>query len=172
MKKLNLILNSIIFLFFSTQLYSQEHFISGKANIIDGDTIKIFEEKIRFYGIDAPEIKQKCKKNWVTYLCGVYSKNFLISLIADSDVTCEYTERDRYKRIIGICYLGNIDLIKIKKSKDKEINRLMVLNGHAVAYKQYSKKYIKDEKFAKSNFLGLWSHDTEFEMPWEWRKKK
>ena len=36
--------------------------ISGFAKVVDGDTIKINSKKIRLYGIDAPEKKQKCKK--------------------------------------------------------------------------------------------------------------
>ena len=36
--------------------------ITGYAKIIDGDTIKINSNKIRLHGIDAPETKQKCKK--------------------------------------------------------------------------------------------------------------
>ena len=68
MKKLSLILFSLLILFFSTQSYSQEKFISGsphKVNVIDGDTITIHGEKVRLHGIDAPEMEQICrtKKN-------------------------------------------------------------------------------------------------------------
>ena len=50
----------IIFLLISKISFAEE--ISGNANIIDGDSIKIGSKKIRLFGIDAPEIKQKCKK--------------------------------------------------------------------------------------------------------------
>ena len=40
-KKLSLSLFSIFILFFITQLHGQEKFISGKAKIIDGDSIRI-----------------------------------------------------------------------------------------------------------------------------------
>ena len=49
----------IIFLLISKISFAEE--ISGNANIIDGDSIKIGSKKIRLFGIDAPEIKQKCK---------------------------------------------------------------------------------------------------------------
>ena len=58
MKKLCLTLSSsiIIFLFIFTYSYSDEkNTIKGKAIIIDGDTIKINDKKIRFGGIDAPK---------------------------------------------------------------------------------------------------------------------
>ena len=31
------------------------------------------------------------------------------------------------------------------------------------------KKYAKDEEYAKTNKLGIWT--MKFEYPWEWRKK-
>ena len=40
--------------------------ISGIAKVTDGDTIRINQKKIRFYGIDAPEKEQKCTKVWLT----------------------------------------------------------------------------------------------------------
>ena len=44
----------------------------------------------------------------------------------------------------------------------------MILNGYAVAYKKYSKKFVAQENLAKKEKLGLWA--GTFEMPWEWRK--
>ena len=63
MKKLSQILfSSLLLLFiFSSSIYSKE-IIIGKAEVIDGDTIKINSKSIRLFGIDAPEKKQKCKK--------------------------------------------------------------------------------------------------------------
>ena len=37
--------------------------ISGVPSIIDGDTVKILNKRIRFHGIDTPEKKQTCIKN-------------------------------------------------------------------------------------------------------------
>jgi endonuclease YncB( thermonuclease family) len=64
---------------------------------------------------------------------------------------------DRYKRYIGVCFIGDIDL-----------NKWMVINGYAVAYKRYSKDYIEDENYAKKNKIGLWS--GSFIHPEKWRK--
>ena len=69
MKKLSLSLFSIIlFLSIITSASSFEKIIIGKANVTDGDTIKINDKKIRLFGIDAPETKQFCKKVYLSYL--------------------------------------------------------------------------------------------------------
>tara|TARA_B100000902_G_C26788757_1_gene658730 strand:+ start:317 stop:538 length:222 start_codon:yes stop_codon:yes gene_type:complete len=71
---------------------------------------------------------------------------------------CKSSGKDRYNRFIAVCY------------KDKtNINRWMVSNGYAVAYRKYSKKFVSQENLAKKENLGLWG--GTFEMPWEWRKK-
>ena len=63
MKKLNLILSSFIIIFlFIFSLAKADTFLSGFPLIIDADTIKIGNDKIRLFGIDAPEKKQFCKK--------------------------------------------------------------------------------------------------------------
>ena len=59
MKKLILVL--IILLNLNTKLITGE--IYGSSVVTDGDTIKILHNKIRLYGIDAPERNQKCIKN-------------------------------------------------------------------------------------------------------------
>ena len=51
---------------FSTNILAQE--IIGIPKIVDGDTVSINNYKIRLEGIDAPEMKQKCKKEKRTAL--------------------------------------------------------------------------------------------------------
>ena len=34
--------------------------VTGKARVVDGDTLHINQTKIRLHGIDAPEMKQIC----------------------------------------------------------------------------------------------------------------
>ena len=156
-KKLSLSLFSIFFLFFITQLHSQEKFISGKAKIIDGDSIRIEKHRIRLLGIDAPEMKQLCKdKNNEDYACGHLSKNFLISFIDGvknlknlKEVFCYYSEFDKYNRVLGECFVG--------PKRIYNLNQAMVLSGHAVAYLRYSDKYLKDQEEAmiKKKACGL-----------------
>ena len=168
MKKLSLSLFSII-LFSSiiTSAISFEKIIIGKANVTDGDTIKINDQKIRLFGIDAPETKQFCKEVYLSFLifnfkrdykCGEKSTSALKKKIKNKKIRCLVQDKkDRYRRNIGICYL-----------KKQDINSWLVKNGYAIAYRRYSKKYIIDEQFAEDNKLGIWQ--GTFMEPEKWRR--
>ena len=73
------IYNLLFILFLSFSAFSQT--ISGKAKIIDGDTIHIGSNKIRLHGIDAPEFNQNCKKQNINWSCGKDSTYVLVNLI-------------------------------------------------------------------------------------------
>ena len=85
---------TIIILFFFSFSYSQAKNISkGKAVVVDGDTIKIKDEQIRFGGIDAPESyyrgkKQTCIKDNKKFFCGKISKDKLIEKIGNNSLNC------------------------------------------------------------------------------------
>ena len=156
---------SIIILFFFQNIQASE--IIGVPKVVDGDTIHIKSYKIRLEGIDAPEIKQKCKKSYLQimffnfqkdYYCGLVSKKKLIQKIANKRVKCILLGKDRYKRYLAKCLKGTIDL-----------NRWMVRNGYAIAYRKYSKLYVTDENLAKDEKLGLW--EGIFVEPEQWRRK-
>ena len=163
-----IIISSIFFILTYNDVRSENiNKISGFAKVVDGDTIKINSKKIRLYGIDAPEKKQKCKKTYLTisfmsftkdYMCGQISTQKLIKKINNQKLNCNIIDVDRYKRLIGECFKRNINL-----------NSWMVSNGYAVAYRKYSKKYVTDEINAKNNKLGIWQ--GKFEMPWDYRRK-
>ena len=154
MKKFNISL--VILLILSSKSLAGE--ISGFPIITDGDTIKIFNKRIRFHGVDAPEKKQICIKNFKEYSCGVEATTALAKKIDGRKVVCRVQDKlDRYKRYIGECFIEDINL-----------NKWMVRNGYAVAYRRYSKDYIRDEDYAKKNKLGLWS--GVFIHPEKWRK--
>ena len=155
----------IIFtLFFFQTVQASE--IVGFPKVVDGDTIHIKSYKIRLEGIDAPEMKQKCKKPYLKimffnfqkdYYCGQMSKKKLVQKIGNKPVKCILLGKDRYKRYLAKCLKGTINL-----------NRWMVRNGYAIAYRKYSKIYIPDENFAKEEKLGLWG--GTFIKPEKWRK--
>jgi endonuclease YncB( thermonuclease family) len=44
--------------------------LTGIPTVIDGDTIDIHGQRIRFHGIDAPESKQICVFGGIKYRCG------------------------------------------------------------------------------------------------------
>ena len=128
-----------------------------KVKVIDGDTIHIGTIKYRFFGIDAPEIKQICEKDNKKVECGILAKNFLKNKIGDKIPACITKDKDRYQRFVAECFIGN-----------ESLSRFMVREGYAVAYSQYSKDFLEDEKFAKENRLGIWS--MSFQTPSEYRK--
>jgi endonuclease YncB( thermonuclease family) len=143
-----------IFSFFlSTILIADEK----KIQVIDGDTIHIGKLKYRFFGIDAPEIKQICEKDNTKIQCGVIAKSALKNKIADKIPECVVKDKDRYQRLVAECFIGK-----------ESLSRFMVREGYAVAYSQYSKDFIEDEKYAKENKLGIWS--MNFQIPSEYRK--
>ena len=146
----------IIFLFFSQKIYAEN--IIGHAKVIDGDTIHIDNKKIRLEGIDAPEIKQKCKKKFFINIifnrykfskripCGTRLLRPNYKKIGNSKVSCISSSKDKYKRFLATCF------------KEKtNINKWLVRSGYAIAYKRYSKRYISEEDYAKKNKLGLWA---------------
>ena len=143
-----------IFSFFlSTILIASEK----KIQVIDGDTIHIGKLKYRLFGIDAPEIKQLCEKDNTKIQCGVIAKSVLKNKIADKIPECIVKDKDRYQRLVAECFIGK-----------ESLSRFMVREGYAVAYTQYSKDFIEDEKYAKENKLGIWS--MNFQIPSEYRK--
>ena len=145
-------ISALVFFFTYTDIKSQD------IKITDGDTIKLNGDKIRFSGIDTPELKQTCVKNKVKILCGLNAKKILVDKIGNNKVTCVKEGKDRYKRILAECFVNN-----------ESLSSYLVRSGYAFAYRKYSKKFISDEEFAKSNKLGMWS--MEFDYPWDWRKK-
>jgi|TARA_B110000027_G_C15994403_1_gene244593 endonuclease YncB( thermonuclease family) len=152
----NAIFVLIILLNLNVEVIADE--IYGYPLVTDGDTVKILGNRIRLHGIDAPEKKQKCVKNFKEYSCGEVSTNALIEKIDKKVVKCLVEKKkDRYGRFIGVCFV-----------KQENLNKWMVRNGHAVAYRRYSEDYILDEKFAKTRKLGLWS--GTFLEPKKWRK--
>ena len=157
----------ILFLVMLSNSIAEE--ISGIPKVVDGDTIHINNYKFRLEGIDAPEMRQQCKKEsfkisffigftfYKDYSCGRVSKEKLITKIDTTEIKCISSSKDRYKRYIATCYKGKTNL-----------NQWMVRNGFAIAYRRYSMTYVPDEEFAKENKLGLWK--GKFMEPEKWRK--
>ena len=156
LNKINLFLViSICLIFFFLTYYDVK---SYEIKIIDGDTIHLNNEKIRFTGIDTPELKQTCSKNNEIIYCGIQARQLLINKIGKNKVKCVREGKDQYKRTLAECFVNDLSLSKF-----------LVREGYAFAYRKYSKKFIEDENFAKNNNMGIWS--MKFEYPWDWRKK-
>lgn len=135
--------------------------ITGKViRVADGDTITILDaqntqNKIRLYGIDAPEKAQDF---------GNKSREKLASLVAGKDIAVTVLDIDRYGR--------NVGRINIE---GKEVAEEMLKAGMVWVYTSYCKipecKQWKElETQAKTAKIGLWSNPTAQE-PWLWRKE-
>ena len=142
----------LVFLFSYIDVKSQD------IKITDGDSIRINGEKIRFSGIDTPELRQTCLKQGIQVPCGIEAKQILIDKIADNKIVCIREGKDQYKRTLAECFVNN-----------ESLSSYLVKSGYAFAYRRYSKKFITDEDFARANKIGMWSMD--FDYPWDWRKK-
>jgi len=132
---------------------------SDQLIVTDGDTIRIGDERIRFSGIDAPEIKQTCIYQEMEFKCGEFSKNLLIEKISNQQVSCIRESTDQYGRTLAECFLGK-----------ESLSSYLVREGYAFAYRRHSDKFILDEEYAQSKGNGMWSMD--FMFPWDFRKSQ
>ena len=149
----------LISLFLLVFLLTINDIKSQELKVVDGDTIHLNGEKIRFTGIDTPELKQTCFKNEVIHLCGVTAKKILIEKIGGNKVECIREGKDQYKRTLAECFVDN-----------ESLSSYLVRSGYAFAYRKYSKNFIPDEDYARINKFGMWS--MEFAYPWDYRKSK
>ena len=132
--------------------------ILGVAQVIDGDTIDVAGQRIRLYGIDAPELAQNCIHATGEWDCGRRAALWLQQLISTNELSCISKGNDRYGRIVATCTMGELD-----------IAAEMVSNGWALAYRSITKTYVITEGKAKRNRLGLW--DSKFANPWDFRQE-
>ena len=146
-----------LYLFFGILIFSSAN--SDLLIVTDGDTIRIGDERIRFSGIDAPEIKQTCIYQEIEFKCGEFSKNLLIEKISNQEVSCIRENTDQYGRTLAECFVGK-----------ESLSSYLVREGYAFAYRKYSDKFISDEEYAESKGNGMWSMD--FMFPWDFRKSQ
>ena len=130
--------------------------IVGRAAVIDGDTLEIHGQRIRLFGIDAPESAQSCTADNKAWRCGQQAALALDRKIAGHTVSCTEKDRDQYRRIVAVCTAG-----------DEDLNAWLVAEGWALAYRQYSTTYIGQEDAARAAHKGVWR--GTFVPSWDWR---
>lgn len=134
--------------------------VQGPARAIDGDTLEVEGTRIRLHGIDAPETRQSCiSADGAPWACGRYATAVLAAALAQGDVACAARGRDRYQRMVAVCWSGAV-----------EVGNSMVAQGMALADRRFSRAYGPVEDGARAAELGLWS--GSFEAPWEWRRAR
>ena len=125
------------------------------VKIADVDTLTLLvdsqQHKIRLSDIDTPKRKQPF---------GTRAKQALSELAFDKQVRVVEVTVDRYGRIVGRVYVGEID-----------VNRELVAEGLAWVYRKYSNdaELLRLEAEAKQKGLGLWADPNPI-PPWEWRR--
>ncbi len=142
--------------------------VSGPACVTDGDTLVVNAKRqrtpcvggtrVRLFGIDAPELKQKCKYRSVgDFPCGRSAASFLLEHVRGSSVECKGTSVDRDGHLIATCFIDG-----------KNLNAMMVSAGWALAYRDYSTRYVPQENAAREARRGIWA--MQFVPPWKWRR--
>lgn len=143
------------------------------TRVSDGDTVNVqnvsgTKLRVRLYGIDAPETEKRNKKTgWVSKRGQPYGEESWRALetkVSGKWVKVEVLDIDRYRRLVSIIWLMG-----------RNINREMVAEGLAWAYRQYldtpyASDFIDHEDKARARGVGLWKQPNP-EPPWEFRKR-
>jgi endonuclease YncB( thermonuclease family) len=133
---------------------------TGVAHVIDGDTIRLADgDKVRIFGIDAPEHDQECNHEGVAYACGLDAAQHLRSMIEQRTVACIARAVDRYHRTVASCSIDG-----------KDVGAEMVLSGHAIEFRRYTSAYDGEEMAARNAKRGLWA--GQFADPSDFRRAK
>lgn len=134
--------------------------VSGRATVVDGDTLEIAGVRVRLEGIDAPEAGQTCPArrsgNWD---CGAAATAALKRLVGTRRIDCVSAGTDKYGRMLGWCTLDGQDL-----------NAEMVQGGHAWAFVRYSTRYRALEAEARRAKVGIWQGEAE--PAWAYREHR
>ena len=130
--------------------------VSGPASVIDGDSLTVSGVEVRLYGVDAPEGKQTCERDGQAWPCGEAAAQQLRDLVAGKRVDCRGQGRDTFGRVLAVCSAGY-----------GELNRTMVEQGWATAFRKYSDAYVASETRAKQAKLGIWT--STFVAPEDYR---
>jgi micrococcal nuclease len=175
LKKINL-LSTVFFILIAVFYLAHEKSTLSKQNtndnfvpvisVSDGDTIVVLidgkKEKVRFIGIDAPELAQK---PW-----GEEAKKYLEALLGSSGwrlrLEFDIEKRDKYGRLLA--YLWT--------TKNQMLNFLIIKSGYAMLYTippnvKYAGELRAAQNEARSKRLGIWSGKGLSESPRDYRKE-
>lgn len=93
--------------------------LTGRAYVVDGDTLAIKNTQVRLFGIDAPELDHPYGKS---------AKGALISLCKGHNVRAEIIAQDGHGRTVARCYLTD----------GRDLSAEMVKLGLAIDWAKFS----------------------------------
>jgi endonuclease YncB( thermonuclease family) len=123
---------------------------SGTIRVIDADTFDVGGERVRLFGVDAPELGQPCTVGRQTIDCGRWAADQVRARFDGQRARCSTRDIDRYGRQVATCDVGGTDM-----------GQVVVAEGWATAYRRYSMLYDLDEKAAVVASRGLWAATME-----------
>lgn len=130
------------------------------VRVIDGDTIEIQGKVIDIYGMDAPELGQRCLHNNDAWSCGLDAAFALQKLVGEGsgDIKCFFWggTREDGRVPTAVCDVSG-----------RDVAHTMIFNGFAVAPPGVFPTYPDTQSRAKKTGLGIWR--GRFVMPWDWR---
>lgn len=134
--------------------------VRGGAVVVDGDSLEIGGQRIRLWGIDAPEGRQTCQREGRRWSCGREAAQALRRRVDGHTVSCRAVDTDTHGRLVSRC-----------KVAGQELNGWMVRQGWALDYRRYSDgAYASEQARARRSKLGIWS--GTFEAPENYRRRQ
>lgn len=131
--------------------------VQGRIVVIDADTWDVGGQRVRLFGIDAPELGQTCTDGQGRlWHCGDWATEQTRARYQGRTATCEPLDRDRYNRIVARCSVDG-----------RDVGRELVRRGLALAYRRYALDYDLDEKAAHVSGVGI--HAGVIQAPSEFR---
>ena len=120
--------------------------LHGRAEVIDGGTLRIGERRVSLIGIVAPDLDQSCSDAQdQPYSCGREAARALANHISAVAIACE-PHNATGDTAVALCRVG-----------DEDLGAWMVGRGYAVPDETRMPDYTKAADRAWGRRLGLWS---------------
>lgn len=149
----------ILFSFLALSAFAKSYAaIVGPLTVVDGETLEIHNQRIKLWGVDAPDINQTCHDGQGTaYNCGKEAASALSRWLSKlQPIQCEPRGNDNAGNVIAICYTSTGD----------DIAGWMVRNGYAIDWPKYSNGfYAVPQNEAQQAKNGVWQHNGV--EPWK-----